>query len=107
VLSQRGRELVLPLPEDIGMSWGVEARWWQASRSGGARLGLVDAVAVRHLSPAAGAYDRAASEQTLQAELERAGLMSLEQLHVVRERVGLWQAMRLRARPDELTWPHG
>jgi hypothetical protein len=96
VLSPRGREVVLPLPEDIGMSWGVEVRWWQEARARGARLGLVDAVAVRHLSPAAGAYDRQEQERTLQAELRRGGLSSLEQLHVVRERVGLARALRLR-----------
>lgn len=96
VLSPRGREVVLPLPEDIGMSWGVEVRWWQDARASGARLGLVDAVAVRHLSPAAGAYDRQEQERTLQTELEHVGLSSLEQLHVVRERVGLRQALRRR-----------
>jgi hypothetical protein len=96
VLSARGRKVVLPLPEDIGMSWGVEVRWWQRARELGARLGLVDAVAVRHLSPAAGAYDRAQQEGTLRAELGRAGLTSLEQLHVVHERVDVRQALRRR-----------
>ena len=78
------------------MAWGVEVRWWAQARRQGARLGIVDAVAVRHLVPAAGAYDRAAQEDRLQAELEREGLTSLEQLHVVRERVGLREALRSR-----------
>jgi hypothetical protein len=96
VLSPRGRDVVLPLPEDIGMSWGVEVRWCLRARELGARLGLVDAVAVRHLSPAAGAYDRSEQEQTLQAELGRAGLASLEELHVVHERVDVRHALRRR-----------
>jgi hypothetical protein len=97
VLSPLGREVVLPLPEDVGMSWGVEVRWWQRAAQLDARLGIVDAVAVRHLSPAAGDYDRVEQERTLQAELARAGLHSLEQLHVVRRRVGLRAVRRLPA----------
>lgn len=94
VLSPVGRSIVVPMPEDMGMSWGVEVRWWQAAQEVGARLGLVDAVAVRHLAPAAAAYDRVEQEQTLQDELDRAGLQSLEQLQVVRERVGLLAGLR-------------
>lgn len=94
MLSERGREVVLPLPEDIGMSWGVETRWWrEARRRGDVRMGIVDAVAVRHLTPAAGAYDREQQEHTLRAELGRGGLTSLEQLQVVHQRVGLCAAL--------------
>lgn len=94
VLSPLGRDVVLPLPEGTGMSWGVEVRWWSRARQLQARLGIVDAVAVRHLWPAAGAYERAEQEQVLQDELGRAGLSSLEQLHVVHERLGLFDALR-------------
>lgn len=94
VLSAIGRGVVLPLPEDVGMSWGVEVRWWQAARARSARLGIVDAVAVRHLVPPGAAYDRAEQEARLDAELGRAGLSSLEQLHVVHERVGVRAALR-------------
>lgn len=97
VLSPAGREVVLPLPEDIGMAWGVEARWSAAARRAGVRLGIVDAVAVRHLSPPATDYDRGPQEAVLREELRRAGLESLDDLHVVHERVGLAGGWRLRS----------
>lgn len=87
VLSRRGAQELLPFPADDGMSWGVEVTWWAQARETSLRLGIVDAVAVRHLAPAAGAYDRPLEQQRLERRLAEHGLTSLEQLHVVRERL--------------------
>jgi hypothetical protein len=52
--SPRARDLVLPFPDD-GMGWGVELEW-AALRERGLRLGILDCVALLHLTPTAGAY---------------------------------------------------
>lgn len=96
VVTRAGRQVVLPLPDDAGMAWGVEAEWSARARERQLRLGVVDAVAMRHLSPAAGAYDRESAEAALAARLATHGLTSLEQLHVVRRRYGLLPTLRTR-----------
>ena len=58
LLSPAARARVLPLPEDVGMGWGIEYRW-SSLRRDGLRLGIVDAVALRHLAPAGAGYDQA------------------------------------------------
>ncbi len=75
VLSGRAQAVVLPLPEDEGMAWGVEARWSRACRDAGLRQGIVDAVDVRHLGTVAAAYDRGEQEQGLQRALRAAGIV--------------------------------
>ena len=51
VLSARAQELLLPLPEDLGMAWGVEVRWAEVVKKYGLRLGIVDALAIHHFPP--------------------------------------------------------
>jgi hypothetical protein len=96
VLSERAQAALLPFPEDLGMAWGIEARWWTTARRHDLRLGVVDAVGVRHLTPVAGHYDRGPLERSLAAEVRRAGLERLEDLHRVVARVGLRAAWRSR-----------
>ena len=95
VLTGPGRDLVLPLPEDDGMSWGLEVRWAARARATGVRLGIIDAVAVEHLVAPARSYDRPAEQARLDALLAEQGLVSMEQLHVVYRRVGVLGALRL------------
>jgi hypothetical protein len=50
-------DLFLPFPE-VGMGWGLDAHWAYLIRERGLRAGVIDAVAVRHLNPAAAGYNR-------------------------------------------------
>lgn len=95
VLTRTGQAIALPLPEQEGMTWGVELRWWTRARELGARIGIVDAVAVRHLHPAAHSYDRGAEQERLDHELRLHGLTSLQQIQVVHRRVGVREARSL------------
>ena len=56
LLGPAGRRAALPLPPDGGMGWGLELAWWSL-RAGGIRLGIVDAVPMRHLVPVSDRYD--------------------------------------------------
>jgi hypothetical protein len=98
VLSAAAQRVLLPLPEDLGMAWGVEARWSAACARAGLRQGIVDAVGVRHLGAVAAAYDRAGQEAQLARELQAAGLADLTDLQQTVARVGV-RAGR-RSRPD-------
>lgn len=90
LLSAAAQDLLLPLPEDLSMGWGVEVRWSHQAEATGLRLGIVDAVGILHEAPAGGAYDRAVEEAVLAAEVSRAGLGDLRDLHRVLERVRPW-----------------
>ena len=68
------------------MAWGVEVRWSSAARAAGLRLGIVDGVAVRHLSPRGSAYDEAEQERVLAHELAAGGFAHIDELHRERRR---------------------
>jgi hypothetical protein len=72
------RDLFLPFP-DWGMGWGVELLWWDRVREG-ARLGIVDDVTIRHLSPLFGNYKRADEQERLHDQLALRGLRSIRQI---------------------------
>jgi hypothetical protein len=90
LLSSAAQDLLLPMPEDLGMGWGVEVRWSQQAAAAGLRLGIVDAVGILHQAPAGGAYDRAVEEAVLAAEVSRAGLRDLRDLHRELHRTRPW-----------------
>lgn len=98
VLSASAQRALLPLPDDLDMGWGVEVRWWQAARAAGLRLGIVDAVAMRHLTAAGGAYDRLAQESVLATEVTAGGLADITELHREHGRTLVWRAMSARQR---------
>jgi hypothetical protein len=77
-VAARSRDLFLPFP-DWGMGWGVELLWWDRVREG-ARLGIVDDVTIRHLSPLFQNYGRAEEQQRLQDQLALRGLRSIRQI---------------------------
>jgi hypothetical protein len=77
-VAQGSRDLFLPFP-DWGMGWGVELLWWDRVRDG-ARLGLVDDVTIRHLSPLFGNYQRDDEQQRLREQLDARGLRSIRQI---------------------------
>jgi hypothetical protein len=94
VLSARAQERLLPLPEDIGMAWGVEVRWAEVVKKYGLRLGIVDAVAIHHFPPAGG-YDRSLQRDQLQLLLRDAGLPSIEHMQQELARVRPREGRRL------------
>lgn len=61
---------VTPLPEARGMGWGLELEWIDL----GCRLGIVDAVRVRHLDKVSRTYDDAALRARMREELAARGL---------------------------------
>jgi GT2 family glycosyltransferase len=79
-LSSRAQQVLLPLPEDLGMGWGVEIRWWAAALKHGLVQGIVDAAAIEHLGVTAQDYDRGPQEHSLANELRMAGLTDINVL---------------------------
>ena len=79
---------VLPLPE-TGMGWGVEAEWAELERTAGLRLGIVDAVSIRHLEQAGSAYAASEELEAAQARLRAAGLAGWGDLQRTHRRRGL------------------
>ena len=89
LFSARGVAECFPLPEDLGMGWGLEALWTRLARDG-RRLGIVDAAGMRHLSPVSEGYDRGEQESSGRDALREAGFSSYADLQVTRSewRVG-------------------
>ncbi|MFN2537761.1 MAG: hypothetical protein ABR549_06360 [Mycobacteriales bacterium] len=77
-VAARARTLFLPFP-DWGMGWGVELLWWDRVREG-ARLGMIDDVTIRHLSPLFQNYRRGDEQDRLQEQLALRGLRSIRQI---------------------------
>lgn len=87
VVSPAWRPAVLPFPEDAGMGWGLEADWYGLHRRG-ARLGIVDAVPMRHLSPVATSYDQTEERERMARRLAAAGLGGL---HEIQRTLATWR----------------
>jgi hypothetical protein len=68
----RWRDRVLPLPNELGMGWGVEFDWFDLMASG-CRLGIVDSTVVEHLGTVADEYDTTELHRRLRAELAARG----------------------------------
>ena len=77
-VAARSRDLFFPFP-DWGMGWGVELLWWDRVREG-ARLGIVDDVTIRHLSPLFRNYHRGDEQDRLHDQLALRGLRSIRQI---------------------------
>jgi hypothetical protein len=93
--SRRGLEQCFPLPESLGMGWGLEAAWATLSRAGLLRLGIVDAAGMRHLQPVSAAYERPGAESQARRVLREAGFSSFAEMQVTRAEWRLGQP-----RPD-------
>lgn len=72
VVGPRWRDRIVPFPEERGMGWGLELDWHQLHRQG-CRLGIVDAVRVRHEGERGEGYDYRADAHRVHAELEERG----------------------------------
>jgi hypothetical protein len=77
-VAAQSRDLFLPFP-DWGMGWGVELLWWDRVREG-ARLGMVDDVTIRHLSPLFQNYQRGDEQARLEEQLAHRGLHDIRQI---------------------------
>lgn len=92
VVSPAWREAVLPFPDDVGMGWGLEADWYALHRRG-ARLGIVDAVPMRHLAPVATSYEQTEERAQLARRLAAAGLGGF---HEIQGTLATWRPWQPR-----------
>ena len=94
------RARVVPFPEDVGMGWGLELTWSDLRRDG-CRLGIIDAVSMRHLSAAGTGYDASIEKERTHALLDERGVASMKgyQSELVR-----WRPWQRRA-PAGFTQP--
>lgn len=74
LVAARSRDRFLPFPVS-DMGWGLELRWFDEQRAG-ARLGVVDAVPMRHLGVVGVSYDSAEARDSLAARFESADASS-------------------------------
>jgi glycosyltransferase involved in cell wall biosynthesis len=78
----------LPFAPDHEMGWGVELDWHDLAGAG-ARLGIVDAVAARHLVPVGGGYPKDRETDILERRLRERGLTAFRDFH---HSLGVWRA---------------
>ena len=81
------RPRTLPFPEDIGMGWGLELSWHDLLGEG-YRLGIVDALPIRHLGLVGVAYDEAPERTRLMRIFEERGITHW---HDVQRVLGEWR----------------
>lgn len=81
-INRKYYDKVLPFPERSGMGWGLDVEWSDLQAIG-ARLGIVDWVALRHLRPlgSAGTYNMLQEEQKLLEILRARGHDYVSQFH--------------------------
>jgi hypothetical protein len=84
---------VLPFPAEHAMGWGLELDWLDLERAG-ARLGIVDAVPLRHMKPVGKEYAKGDELDRLRALLSDRGLASLEE---VQRTVATWRPWQTRS----------
>jgi hypothetical protein len=97
IIVMRGRApaMLLPFPDDIGMGWGLELLW-RRERARGLRMGVIDAVSVRHPDPPNATYlDGAAAEfERVDRLLAEDGLTNIGE---AQRTVGRWWRGQRRA----------
>lgn len=81
------RDRILPFPT-AGMGWGVDVIWSALAREGH-RLGIIDAVQLRHLAPPGTGYDVEAERARASVELESLAETSVDIRRTVRH-LRLW-----------------
>jgi len=83
---------ILPFPPEHTMGWGLELDWFDLERTG-ARLGIVDAVPIRHLHPVGKGYAKDEQRARLEELLVARGLASVHEIQRVE---GTWRPWRPR-----------
>jgi hypothetical protein len=83
---------VVPFPAEHTMGWGLEVEWHELAGRG-ARLGIVDAVAIRHLHPVGKGYAKHEQAERLRALLRARGFRSFRELQ---HTTGVWRPWQAR-----------
>ncbi len=83
---------VLPFPPEHTMGWGLELEWHDLAAEG-MRLGIVDGVPIRHLSPVGRGYAKDEQRRRLDALLAARGLRSVLE---VQRTVATWRPWQRR-----------
>ena len=88
-------DALLPFP-DLQMGWGLDAHWGALAAERGWKVGIIDALPVRHVRPVAAEYPR-------DAALAEADRFLADRPYVTRDAGGRGArgVPRLMARPDE------
>jgi hypothetical protein len=72
IISPAWRSIVLPMPEEFGMGPGLEERWMRLANEH-CRLGVIDAVRIRHLGSPGADYDLQAPSRIFHSSIEQLG----------------------------------
>jgi hypothetical protein len=91
-VSPAWREAVLPFPPDVGMGWGIELGWSRLADRG-CRLGIVDAVRLRHHVKPGTDYDVAAAMAEMRERFDAHGVGSWPE---VQRTLATWRRWRPR-----------
>lgn len=90
VVGPHWRDRIVPFPDERGMGFGLELDWLDLHRQG-CRLGIVDAVRVRHVGAAGEEYDFAGEVQRVHAELVGRGYRGWADVQTTHETWRPWQ----------------
>jgi hypothetical protein len=83
-------KLILPLPEENDMSWGIEAEWYRA-KEGRYRIGVIDDCRVVHWGRNATTYPAGPEMRSMHERLRKAGIDNIWQLQSVNGYWWKWQ----------------
>jgi hypothetical protein len=83
-------KLILPLPDENDMGWGIEAEWYRA-KEGRYRIGVIDDCRVVHCARAGATYPSGPEMRSMNERLRKAGIDSLYQLQSVNGYWWKWQ----------------
>ena len=90
---------VFPFAAHHTMGWGLELEWFEMMERG-ARLGIVDAVTLRHLGPVGKAYSKQAEGERLWRLVGQRGLASIRDIHCTLATWWVWQPRPPWQQPD-------
>ena len=88
IVAPAAREHVFPLPEELGMGWGVEVDWYRLVKRG-VRLGIVDACRIAHFERVGRTYDPTLARDILRQRLRSVGRTDIYELMKTYERFPL------------------
>ena len=104
VVSKEWLASVIPFPEAFGMGWGLDLVWSDLHEKG-CRLGIIDAICIRHLGPVGKDYDVYAERKRLDSLLSARNPQSVNQMQRCPAMWRFWQpkppwrpSLTLRAR---------
>jgi hypothetical protein len=85
-----GRKIILPLEGNTLMGYGTDIDW-AIKAVGEVRIGVVDAITMRHLVPAGAAYADGPERESLKATLQNHGMSSVLDIQTTVSAWKLWQ----------------